>query len=223
MADIDPATVDRILADAREVKLEAGEWLYGGGRTSHSTDPAMVVEGVVRIAASTAHGRELTIAHLRPGSGVGLTEALLGSPFGLPDPIQAAEVVSIKAEALEDCRLLRVSVESFQRMMSENAAVAWTVARYLAQEKTTSEHLMAKGVFLSVKSRVAAHLLDVAVRERNRLVARTTHQEIASAVGSVREVVSRVLRTMQQGELIRQEDAKVMIMKPAALLDLSLE
>jgi CRP/FNR family transcriptional regulator len=56
-------------------------------------------------------------------------------------------------------------------------------------------------VFGSVRQRVARHLLDLADRREATasLVARASQQELADAVGSVREVVARVL-----GELRRQ-------------------
>jgi len=68
-----------------------------------------------------------------------------------------------------------------------------------------------------VRQRVAAHLLDLAATQQNPegpLVARVSQQELADAVGSVREVVARVLRDLRlagivatSGDAVRIVDA----------------
>ena len=79
-----------------------------------------------------------------------------------------------------------------------------------------------KFAFKTVRQRVAEHLLwSVSQRPGNEdgLLARTTQQEIAEAVGSVREVVARALRGLQSKGLIRTTPGGVLILDKAGLID----
>jgi CRP/FNR family transcriptional regulator, cyclic AMP receptor protein len=78
--------------------------------------------------------------------------------------------------------------------------------------------------FGSVKQRVAVHLLDLASAKQRRhgpLVARVSQQELADAVGSVREVVARVLRDFRVDQLIATSVDSIQILDAARLHDQS--
>ncbi len=73
--------------------------------------------------------------------------------------------------------------------------------------------------FGPVPQRVAAHLLDLAsaqLHPRGRLVAHVSQQEIADAVGSVREVVARVLRDFRVAGIMATSSDGVLILDAAA-------
>jgi CRP/FNR family transcriptional regulator len=62
---------------------------------------------------------------------------------------------------------------------------------------------------------VAAHLLDLASaqqRPQGRLVARVSQQELADAVGSVREVVARVLRDLRLAGIVATAPDSVVVL-----------
>jgi CRP/FNR family transcriptional regulator, cyclic AMP receptor protein len=66
------------------------------------------------------------------------------------------------------------------------------------------------------------HLLDLAAtgqRPGAAPIARTSQQELADAVGSVREVVARVLRDFRAAGLVETAPDTVRILDPAALHD----
>jgi len=50
------------------------------------------------------------------------------------------------------------------------------------------------------------------------LVVQVRQQELASAVGTVREVVVRVLRDLRQDGLVRTERDRIVLLKPARLI-----
>ena len=73
-----------------------------------------------------------------------------------------------------------------------------------------------------MKQRVAAALLDLASaqqRPRDRLVAQVSQQELADAVGSVREVVARALRDFRLAGLVATGPDSVVIIDPIRLHD----
>ncbi|HWD79934.1 MAG TPA: helix-turn-helix domain-containing protein, partial [Kribbella sp.] len=80
----------------------------------------------------------------------------------------------------------------------------------------------AVNTFGTVRQRVAAHLLDLASTQQNprgELVAHVSQQELADAVGSVREVVARVLREFRQAGLVATAADTVHILDPTGLHD----
>jgi len=71
-----------------------------------------------------------------------------------------------------------------------------------------------------VKQRVASHLLDLASsqqRPQAHLVAQVSQQELADAVGSVREVVARVLRDLRLAGMVATSPDSVVILDAAGL------
>ena len=71
-----------------------------------------------------------------------------------------------------------------------------------------------------MRQRVAAHLLDLASTQRHphdRLVARVSQQDLADAVGSVREVVARVLRDFRVAGIVATAADTVVILDAARL------
>jgi CRP/FNR family cyclic AMP-dependent transcriptional regulator len=74
--------------------------------------------------------------------------------------------------------------------------------------------------FGSVKQRVATHLLDLASAQQRpvgRLVARVSQQELADAVGSVREVVAGALRDFRLAGLVATAPDSVLILDPTRI------
>jgi CRP/FNR family transcriptional regulator, cyclic AMP receptor protein len=71
---------------------------------------------------------------------------------------------------------------------------------------------------------VSAHLLDLASAQQlpqGSLVARVSQQELADAVGSVREVVARILRDFRLDRLVATAPDSIRILNPAGLHDQS--
>jgi CRP/FNR family transcriptional regulator len=78
-------------------------------------------------------------------------------------------------------------------------------------------HLLERVAFQRIESRLAAALLDRA--EAGEV--RATHQELATAIGSAREVVSRRLDAFTRAGLVATERGAVMIRDPDGLARLA--
>jgi CRP/FNR family cyclic AMP-dependent transcriptional regulator len=71
-----------------------------------------------------------------------------------------------------------------------------------------------------VRQRAALHVLDLASTQQGpggALVARVSQQELADAVGSVREVVARVLGDLRGAGLVTSHPDGVHVLDPAGL------
>jgi CRP/FNR family transcriptional regulator len=76
---------------------------------------------------------------------------------------------------------------------------------------------------------VARHLLDLASarvgeapapghRAGQTLIVQVSQQDLANAVGTVREVVVRVLRELRQDGLVRTERDRIVLLEPVGLI-----
>src|SRR5947208_2338039 len=83
---------------------------------------------------------------------------------------------------------------------SQHAAVAWAFAQESAHRLYEVLEELAGKTFATVRQRVVRHLLDLAASRRTadgRLVALVNQQDLANSVGSVREVVARILHELR--------------------------
>jgi len=70
----------------------------------------------------------------------------------------------------------------------------------------------------SVRQKLVRHLFDLAaVAQGGELVAHLTQQELADHVGTVREVVARILRELREDGLIETGRDRIVILDATAL------
>ncbi len=165
----------------------------------------VVIDGLLRVFLRSVDGRQVTVRYVRTGDVAGLA-LVLGGPG--PTSVQAMTSASVAALPID---LLRTMLASDPR-----------VARACAEELTRQLYLafddLSEQAFLSVRRRIIRHLLDLATGEGGpHLVVRATQQELADAVGSVREVVTRTLRGLRsEGKLATSRD-EIVLLDPIAL------
>jgi CRP-like cAMP-binding protein len=66
-------------------------------------------------------------------------------------------------------------------------------------------------------------MLDLSDKEGNLLVVHASQQDIADAIGSVREVVSRAIISLRDEGIIRRSDGVYVICDPTRLHDAALD
>jgi CRP/FNR family cyclic AMP-dependent transcriptional regulator len=128
--------------------------------------------------------------------------------------------VNVAVQALAPSSLFRINARTLTRAARQDARVAWAVAEELNRRLYDTLQQTAVNAFGSVRQRVAAHLLDLASAQQRpdgRLVAQVSQQELADAVGSVREVVARVLRELRLARLVMTAPDSVVIVDAAGL------
>ena len=163
LAGLRPAAFERLLEDAHVVRHPAGTVVR---RTGTPQAPGLVVEGLLRVFRRTGDGREVTARYVDAGSLTGLATVLGFSEAALPP--------GLSADAVHDCVVLEFSVEGFQAAMREDPALGIALSRHLFAQLLAAQHALAGSVLLPVRSRVAAHLLDLAERRGSEIVVRAT-------------------------------------------------
>src|SRR5262245_30377290 len=170
----------------------------------------LLVDGFLRVFVRSPDGRSLTVRYLRPGELSGVV-SLFSPNYSL-----AATV-----EALVDSELVSFRGAVAIGMAETNLAMARAVIDELSERVVNFVSEIPGSAFSTVRQRVARHLLDLASEQRHddRLVAHVSQQALAEAVGSVREVVVRVLHDLRAEGVIATGRTGIELLLPERLVD----
>lgn len=167
--------------------LDAGAVAYARG--GPCDDYLMCIEGRTRVFRLSEAGREMLIYRVGAGGTCVLTTQCLLSGGRFP------------AESTAEARteLAALPTDAFRRLMAESAAFRAFVLDDYARLLSSLFALVEEVAFAPLEQRLARRLLVEA--DSDGVVART-HQQLASDVGSVREVVSRILGEWAEAGLV---------------------
>jgi len=208
LSEVSCDTARELLEHAWESRLASGQIFYRG---AHHADMAMlgiVASGRVRIFVRSGEGRQATVRYAETGAVIGLPAVLSGGS-------------KIDGEVITDALLVRLSPSRFRGLAQRDGRLAYLVAGYLAEQLAEAQDLLATDLFTDVRTRVARHLLDLAIVENGSFVVRASHQTIADAIGSVREVVTRSISRLDAAGLIKREGRSTVLLNRAGLHELA--
>jgi CRP/FNR family transcriptional regulator len=171
---------------------------------------ALVMSGLFRMFARAKTGRQVTVSYARKGDTIGLTSALAGHCRMGMQSLAIGSLWVIPSAALE-------------RHAQASSQLAWAVAQENARGNFDILGELADNTFGTVRQRVARHLLDLVVEgpDNGPLVAPISQTDLANAVGTVREVVSRVLQVLKSEGLVRPTQAGLEVLDAAQLFQQS--
>jgi len=180
-----PDCIARLRAETRLLQVTAGTHLFDEG--SRCTAFPLVIDGAIRVSKVSAQGREILLYRVTPGESCVLTSGcLLGHAAYTATAIAetAVTLVAVPPPLYDD---LLARHEAFRRHVFELFAARLADLTLLVEA-------------------VAFHRLDQ--RLATLLLARgpalhATHQALADELGSVREMVSRLLGHFAERGLVR--------------------
>lgn len=218
LAHLPARTINSLLAGAHLSVHDTGNVFYRGDRHAETEIVGLVVEGLARIYVKNVDGRQVTIRYLGVGDCVGMPLVGMWRASVETGVSEIARLPpSIAGEAITATKILRISPELFRAVAKVDPILSWALAEYVSEELFEVMKMLVENVFLPVRARVARHLLELAVREDACLVVRASNQDIAGAIGSVREVVSRVLARMKADGLIDRAEDRIVVRDAAWL------
>ena len=185
------------MTQAREtVTFKPGEVILYPGVPGPRDRVYRVLEGLVRLEAVDEEGNALTLRLVRPGGYFG-EEALAG----MERTYFAEAVTEVVAEPLPK-----------EPHPEEIRQVLLSLAQALSESYRRIERLATQ----RLKNRMAAAILELAEtplahEEPEGLVLRATHDELAAAVGSVRETVTKVIGELTREGYIRSGYGKIIL------------
>jgi len=154
-----------------------------------------IVKGSVTVLIEDDDGREMIVAYLNPGDFFG--EMGL---FGHEDR-------SAWIRAKTECDVGEISYAKFLEFTETNTDVLFAVARQMANRLRDTTRKVGDLAFLDVAGRVARTLLELcnepdAMTHPDGMQIKVTRQEIGRIVGCSREMVGRVLKTLEDQGLV---------------------
>ena len=181
---------DTILGSLISRQVKKGALIHSG--STDCTGLLLVKSGQLRAYILSDEGREVTIYRLF-GRDICL--------FSASCMLRSAQFdVTIDAE--KDTDLWIIPAEVYRRVMEESAPLSNYTNEIMAARFSEVMWLVEQIMWKSMDRRVAAFLLEEsAIEGRDRLF--ITHETIANHLGTHREVVTRMLRYLQDEGLVK--------------------
>lgn len=164
----------------------------------------LLITGSVRVYQIGETGREVTLYRFRPGESCVLTANAILSQQTFP----AIATVEERAEAV------MVPADTFRDWVGRYALWRDFFIDLVSQRLSSLMDLVDEVAFHRLDRRVASFLL-AKLPDQNPI--RITHQEIASELGSSREVISRVLEDFDSRKIIHTARGEIEILDPQEL------
>lgn len=207
-ADMTDSELQAIAARAVVKSFDSGQLLFSEGEAC--TGLHIVVAGKVRIFKSSRTGREQVLAIEGPGASVAELPVFDGGPF----PASAATI--------EASEIIFLSRGDFRAACLENPELALKVLQVVGKRLRRLVGIIEELSFTTLRQRLISWILREA-KARGRKQGQSivvdlgaTHQEIATHIGTVRELVSRNMARLQAQGLIESNGHEITILDQSA-------
>lgn len=162
----------------------------------------ILIEGEMRVYVEDEQGKQLMVRILKSGDSFGEV-ALMG------DFPRTASVVTIT-----DCVVAAFSREKYLSFLKHHPEIALALAKTLANMVRDTTEELGSIALHDVYGRITHIFEKYAVEaDDRRLVPKFTHREIAGMIGSSREMVSKILKDLENGSYISITDKHYVINK----------
>jgi CRP/FNR family transcriptional regulator len=170
----------------------------------------VVETGHIRIFKSSSAGREQILTVEGPGGSVAELPVFDGGKY----PASCASV--------EAAVVLFIGKQDFHSLCLIHPQVALKVLKVVGRRLRALVNIIEELSFTTVRSRLISLLLrlgrdGIPGADGVEITLPGSNQELASHIGTVRELVSRNLSRLQAEGLIRVDGRKIVLLKPAAL------
>ncbi|MDD3786467.1 MAG: Crp/Fnr family transcriptional regulator [Hydrogenophaga sp.] len=167
-------------------RFKRGETIVEQGKKSNFL--AIVLTGRARVVTQDGRGREVILATLNPGDYLGEMSLIDDQPHS----------ATVRAEVQTDVLIL--GRLEFARCLPENTSMAYAVMKGLVQRLRQADRKIESLALMDVYGRVARVLLEFAQEDHSgRMVIRerVSRQDVAKMIGASREMVSRVMKDLE--------------------------
>jgi len=188
-----------------ERSIERGEIIQLEGKPAEAL--FFVVSGAVKLFKTSAEGKEQILNIARPGESF--------NDIAIFDDGQAPA----SAQAMSPVVVYGISKNALLTVMQKYPQVTLNTTRVLAEQTRQLVELVEDLSFRRVISRVAKILLEHA-DDGTSPKTRLTQQEMAAMAGTVREVVARSLKTLEEEGTISLERHRIKITDKETLEDM---
>ncbi len=183
-------------------RFKRGESIVEQGKKSNAL--SIILTGRARVMTTDQRGREVILAILQPGDYVGEMSLIDNEPHS----------ATVQAEVQTD--VLVLGRLEFARCLPENSSMAYAVMKGLVQRLRYADRKIESLALMDVYGRVARALLEFSsVDALGNVVIRdkVSRQDLAKMVGASREMVSRVMKDLEERGFIETLSDGSMLIK----------
>jgi CRP-like cAMP-binding protein len=182
-------------------RFRRGELVVEQGKKSNAL--FILLNGRARVLTADSRGREVILAVLEAGDYVG--------EMSLIDNQSHSATVRCEVQ----CDMLILGRSEFARCLPENSSLSYAIMRGLVQRLRSADRQIESLALLDVYGRVARTLLDMSEEvEGERIVrGKVSRQDMAKIVGASREMVSRVMKDLEERGVIETQDNGAVLLK----------
>tara|TARA_R110000764_G_scaffold60231_1_gene129509 strand:- start:23 stop:667 length:645 start_codon:yes stop_codon:yes gene_type:complete len=189
--------LDAFLAHCHRRRFSARSTVIHAGDQSDSL--FYIIKGSVTILIEDDQGREMIIAYLNQGDFFG--------EMGLFDMTPAPHDRTAWVRAKTECEVAEITYTKFRELNQRDPDLLYAVGKQMAERLHATTRKVGDLAFLDVTGRVAGTLLDLckqpdAMTHPDGMQIKITRQEIGRIVGCSREMVGRVLKSLEEQGLI---------------------
>lgn len=183
-------------------RFKRGENIVEQGKKTNAL--FILLNGRARVVTADGRGREVILATLHPGDHIGEMSLIDNEPHS----------ATVRAEVQTD--LLMLGRLEFARCLPENSSMAYAVMRGLVQRLRQADRKIESLALMDVYGRVARSLLESAIESSEGEMVirdRVSRQDIAKMVGASREMVSRVMKDLEERGFIKTQENGLILVK----------
>ncbi len=192
----------RLNKSARVVHVKKGDQVFGPANIPDSL--FFLYDGRIRVSQTSDAGRDIVLYRIEAGESCVLTTACM----------LAEEAYNAEGIAETDVTVVSLPKPAFDRLAAEEDSFRNFVFAAYSRRLIDLLRVVDDVAFGRIDVRLAERLLKLGEGMKQ---VHATHQDLASELGTAREVISRVLNDFQKRELIEQSRGLITFKNKAAL------
>ncbi|WP_306110836.1 MULTISPECIES: Crp/Fnr family transcriptional regulator [Roseovarius] len=196
------AVRDRLIRAARIVRIGKGTQVFGPDNVPDRL--FFLYDGRIRVSQTSEGGREIVLYRVEAGDSCVLTTACM----------LAEEAYNAEGIAETDVTAVVLPKPDFDRLVAEEEPFRKFVFDAYSRRLIDMLRVVDDVAFGRIDVRLAERLLALA-GDMKEVAA--THQDLASELGTAREVISRVLADFQKRGLVQQSRGRIKLVDKSAL------
>ncbi len=181
----EPALKEKLISDCSIKKFRTGEVLMSPGQYFRST--MLIVEGRVKLYRQGENGEEFFMYYIEPGGACALSMICAAKQ----------ETSEVMAKTVENTVALLIPIQLMDELMKDYKTWYYFVLETYRKRYEELLLLVDNIIFKSMDERLEFYLKQQHDKLNTRHL-NITHQEIANDLSTSREVVSRLLKKMEQ-------------------------
>ncbi|WP_350979021.1 cAMP-activated global transcriptional regulator CRP [Shewanella sp. AC34-MNA-CIBAN-0136] len=196
-------TLEWFLSHCHIHKYPAKSTLIHAGEESDTL--YYIVKGSVAVLIKDEEGKEMILSYLNQGDFIG--------ELGLFEE-QSEHTAWVRAK--QACEIAEISYKKFKQLIQVNPEILMKLSAQMAYRLQSTSQKVGDLAFLDVAGRIAQTLLHLAkqpdaMTHPDGMQIKITRQEIGQIVGCSRETVGRILKMLEEQNLIQAHGKTIVV------------